>query len=462
MMSKMRGRLYILPLLMVFIHTREGFSAECQPSFEKRGITIFNCSGSGLDSMPELPEQAQVLDFSSNHFKAFPRIPESRHCNYSCGVANTGSHCRLAVSFSNNNIDSFTENALHELRCLQTLDLSHNDIKADLFHPAFFEEGVYYLQMLNLRGNPLGRLPDNIITYPFMHDLRQLDLSHCQLQEIGRNSVDDFGQMKILDLSYNQLTSIHQDTFKVHGLTTNTMSSNVQNLIMDGMPLLTDLKANQLSSFPNLVSLSISNNKAFSKVHRKALTRDHSKLRHVRLEDNWLTTLESDALPWEQLDSLLLGQNPWLCDERLAWMLKASCIQGPVVCAGPDKLRGKDLRTLNPSDLKREVSIVPLATIILVLLAMPVVSACGVFVWRRRRFCFCTKRELQGRYVTVFTRDADEDHEAMVDLRLKTNADRIITISNGGADDTKHLVRLEKDGNSTAAAANADEEEEEI
>ena len=75
--------------------------------------------------------------------------------------------------------------------------------------------GVYYLERLNLRGNPLGQLPDNVITHPFMRFLRHLDLSSCELTEMGKDSVDDLRDLMILDLSDNKLSSIHADTFKV-------------------------------------------------------------------------------------------------------------------------------------------------------------------------------------------------------------------------------------------------------
>ena len=127
-------------------------------------------------------------------------------------------------------------------------------------------------------------------------------------------------------------------------------------------------------------------------------------------------------------------------------------------CAGPGNLRGQDLKTLEGKNLKREVGIFPMASIILSLLAIPALGACAVFVWRRRRFCIGS-RELQGRYVTVFTRDSREDDEIRVDVRLRENANRILAVSNGSADDTKHLVKLEKNGGSNVAADDTEEEE---
>ncbi|GFS05709.1 reticulon-4 receptor-like 2 [Elysia marginata] len=226
------------------------------------------------------------------------------------------------------------------------------------------------------------------------------------------------------------------------------------------MPLLTEIRSHDLSAFSNLVSLSISGGKSFQKIHRGALTKHLPKLSQVRLENNWIGTLESDALPWEQLENLELGGNPWVCDDKIAWMIKADCIKGPVICEGPGHLRGHDLKTLNSEDLRREVPIIPMASIIISLLAIPVAIVCAVIVWRRRRFCPCAQHELQGRYVSVFTRDGDEDSEVRVDVRLRETASRIVAVSNGGADDTKHLVKFtSKDVGTNDAAYDTEEEE---
>lgn len=499
-----------------------------------------------MASLPEVPSDAQVLDFSMNQFTSFPLIPESPSCHFECGVKNSSSHCRLAISFNNNQIKKFESNALNELICLQTLDLSYNNIKADIFRPTLFDEGVYYLQRLNLRGNPLGTLPDNIITEPFMPNLQHLDLSDCKLRQMGRNSVDDFPNLLILDLSYNKLSDIHKDTFKglkrlnkldltnneltyfsehtfgdltnlqdlrlegnnikgfhddafyedsplvnldlannrlhhipypainkllklktldltgnpILRVSANDTVNSVENLILDDLPLLKEIGMHDLSAFTNLVSLSISGGKGFEKIHRGALSNYSPRLRYVRLEDNWLATLESDALPWKQLETLMLDGNPWLCDDRLNWMIEAECIKGPVICEGPGHLRGHDLKTLKASDLRREVTIIPTAAIIISLLAAPVVCVCVALVWRRRRFCPCSQHELQGRYVSVFTRDGDEESEVRVEVRLKENAKRIVAVSNGGADDTKHLVKFGKGGDTNQEIAYDTEEEE--
>lgn len=75
--------------------------------------------------------------------------------------------------------------------------------------------GVFYLRRLLLNNNPLGHLPGSVITQPFLPHLEELNLSHCDLEELDPNSVDDFGELEILDLSFNKLKSIDGKTFKV-------------------------------------------------------------------------------------------------------------------------------------------------------------------------------------------------------------------------------------------------------
>ncbi|KAK3770856.1 hypothetical protein RRG08_036456 [Elysia crispata] len=517
----------------------------CQTSSRSGGVHIFNCSKADLKSLPDVPSEAQVLDFSLNQFQSLPVIPESPSCEIGCGVDNSSSHCRLNISFSNNQIKSFERGALNRLQCLRVLDLSYNDIKADIFRPTFSVQGVYYLERLILRGNPLGELPDNAFSFPFMDFLNHLDLSSCKLTQIGPISVDDLEKLMTLNLSSNKLTDIDADTFKgllslnqldlsenkltyfsehvfgdleqlrdlrlngndiegfhdnafsdecglsnfdltdnslrdvpyaainkLQSLETLNLSKNpikkvsssgtpnkVRHLVLNDMPLLTEIRADDLAAFSNLVSLSISGSTVFRKIHNGALSKNFPFLTHVRLENNRIATLESDALPWEQLTSLSLGGNPWLCDDRLSWMLKADCIKGPIICAGPGNLKGRDFMSLDATDLNREVPIIPMASIVISLLAIPVVCACAVFVWRRRRFCPCPQHELQGRYVSVFTRDGDEDTDIRVDVRLRENANRIVAVSNGSADDTQHLVKIGEGGGSKADAYETEEEE---
>ncbi|RUS90839.1 hypothetical protein EGW08_001346 [Elysia chlorotica] len=538
----MMGQYRWAVLAAIFLSIPASWAGPCQSSVQGPGFDIFNCSKAELDSMPSLPKEAQVLDFSGNHFKSLPLIEESPACT-ACAETNPSVHCRLDISFRRNHIKTLEPRALRELKCLHTLDLSYNDIKADLFH--HFVQGVYYLEILNLRGNPLGQLPDSVIADPFMPSLSHLDLSSCKLTQMGRNSVDDFSKLMTLNLSSNQLTDIHADTFKglrslihldlsenklvyfsehifgdqtnlqdlrlngneiegfhdnafyddsnlinldlrdnklqevpytainklgslktlslsgnpIHKVTQHTTPNNVQNLVLDDMPLLEEIGPDDLTAFTNLVSLSISGGKGFTKIHNGALKKHFPNLRHVHLDDNWIGTLESDALPWEQLETLTLSGNPWMCDDRLRWMLEADCIKEPVVCAMPGTLKGRDLRTLDAKDLKREVTILPMASIVVSLLAIPVVCACAVFVWRRRRFCPCQSHELQGRYVSVFTRDGDEDSEVRIDVRLKESARRIVAVSNGSADDTHHLVKFGDEKGSKADAYDTEEEE---
>ncbi|CAG5127509.1 unnamed protein product, partial [Candidula unifasciata] len=338
------------------------------------GLLIFNCSDLSELLANQLSDKAEVLDYSRNKFTTLPIISESKECpdKHKCTTTNSTYHCRLDISFSRNQISNFTEESLRAVSCLRTLDLSFNELTADAFNANTFQSGVYYLQRLILNNNPIGRLPGNVITQPFMPYLRELDLSHCHLEDLSNkrqnqltympenifgdlvslkvlllsdNKIQGFHEgafyryssLEILDLRNNQLTSVPYTALDkltklqsldlsqnpIRQVTRGPITSGVQTLALDNIPDLAELGPYSLASFTGLVSLSVSGNKALQAIHPKFLGDNPATLKHVRLENNKLSTLGSDALPWKQLTGLKLGGNPWYCDNQLGWMIKA-------------------------------------------------------------------------------------------------------------------------------------------
>ncbi|GFS05706.1 leucine-rich repeat and immunoglobulin domain-containing nogo receptor-interacting protein [Elysia marginata] len=176
-----------------------------------------------------------------NRFTSFPVMPESPTCQEGCGVKNSSSHCRLAISFSNNQIKKFEPNPFRDLRCLQTLDLSYNDIKGDVLRPLLFDEefvsltehtlfstqGLRVLDQLDLTENELTYFSEHIFGDLIkLRDLRlrgnyikgfhdnafykdspllNLDLTNNRLQDIPYPAINKLMKLRTLDLSENPI-----------------------------------------------------------------------------------------------------------------------------------------------------------------------------------------------------------------------------------------------------------------
>jgi len=78
-------------------------------------------------------------------------------------------------------------------------------------------------------------------------------------------------------------------------------------------------------------------------------TRLSKRLTRVHLEDNRLTSLSEESLPWSTLNETKLGANPWTCDCNMVWMQRYKKIvvdSDEVECSAPSDHKGKKLFTL--------------------------------------------------------------------------------------------------------------------
>lgn len=156
---------------------------------------VFNCSGAGISTLPELPRGTKVLDLSGNHIQNIS-MPQTNPDSYK-GL--------LFLDLSKNNIALLKENDFQFLNNLQTLDLSGNQIQGVSLEPEVFN-GLDKLKNLTLEGNPLGSV--KIRTFHFMQlfSLTYLDLSHCGISSLEKESIM-IPTLEHLDLSWNKLTT---------------------------------------------------------------------------------------------------------------------------------------------------------------------------------------------------------------------------------------------------------------
>lgn len=113
-------------------------------------------------------------------------------------------------------------------------------------------------------------------------------------------------------------------------------------------------------------------------------------------------------------------------------------------CAGPITLKGENIKNVNPGDLSRDFALKSATAIIIMCLCVPVFGVCALLIWRRRRYCPCVKVTLKGQYVTLFTREMDEDGDQRMAVALKVNGSKLSAISNGSADDTLPFIKLQQ------------------
>ncbi|KAI4469668.1 hypothetical protein MML48_1g15684 [Holotrichia oblita] len=104
------------------------------------------------------------------------------------------------LDLSNNKFTILPDNVFTSLGLLQKLHLNSNQIRAN------FKEVFHYAQNLK----ELSMASSGIISTPTLPlpNLIYLNLSHNNIENINRNTVQKLGKLKCLDLSYNSITHI--------------------------------------------------------------------------------------------------------------------------------------------------------------------------------------------------------------------------------------------------------------
>ncbi|KAL8621893.1 hypothetical protein ACOMHN_046097 [Nucella lapillus] len=264
-------------------------------------VHALNCSHRGIPALPStadtaVPVGVEIFDFSHNRIKCLPKINNTRP---TCSIADCHVGCLLELRLQHNEIEYLHEEVFLDLTCLRSLDLSHNAItNQTLKRNHFFR--LSSLQHLDLHGNPLHTLPDNVLISVHLSHLHTLNLSSCQLQEIGQVAIDDFFEMEVLDLSRNQLSWLSSRTFQ--GLT----SLRILDLRWN---MLEVIENDTFADLRNLQELRLDHNRLVS-IGELAFHR-HAALQTVGVLDNMLTAVPYRALATlKTLRRLDLSHNP--------------------------------------------------------------------------------------------------------------------------------------------------------
>ncbi|XP_072384111.1 leucine-rich repeat, immunoglobulin-like domain and transmembrane domain-containing protein 2 [Diabrotica undecimpunctata] len=198
--------------------------------------------------------------------------------------------------------------------------------------PGTLDEGM---QVLDLSGNFLSKLPKAAFRSVGLLNLQRVYLSRAGLTEIHRDAFVDLIILVEIDLSDNEIYSLHPETF--HG------NERLRILYLNGNPLKELVRA-QFPTLPHLRTLELEN------CHLKVINRETfihlTALETLNLKYNLLQNLsETTFMNFAQLKTLALDGNPWQCDCDLRgfrdWFLASKLHSVPLICSEPKLLGGK-------------------------------------------------------------------------------------------------------------------------
>uniref|UniRef100_A0A336MVZ7 CSON004955 protein n=1 Tax=Culicoides sonorensis TaxID=179676 RepID=A0A336MVZ7_CULSO len=261
----------------------------------------------------------------------------------------------VELNLSNNRIEEIHHTAFNDLIKLIRLDMSNNQVVR-------LDGGVLRhlvsLDNLNFRNNQILDVPyednlehlvklsqldlsanfiENVNNYSFdqMHQLRLLNLSRNVINDFDLTAFDGLSGLKTLDLADNNLTVV--PTLQISKL------SNLTNLVLSGNPLtqippvaflnLFQLRELQLNNLPflikidarafidntNLRKLELENNIQFSELPLR-LFHGNPNLVDISIRGNKLHTLDAIQFPLDNLQRLMLANNPLECNCSLLWL----------------------------------------------------------------------------------------------------------------------------------------------
>lgn len=354
----------------------------CSPYGEYGQVQV-DCSGRKLLAFPtnaHLPPKTDFLDLKMNEIHKLDKLEKNDDIKH--------------LSLSINDLTEIDHFAFEQTKNLIYLDLSFNQLKTI---PETLFDGLDTLQFLNLSNNHLEYLPQDI--FKKCLTLFELRLSHNPLKSINSETFFYLSQLEVLDLSFNEIYSLESTTFRrlnkldtldlsgndlglvpinalrnAPSLTSLDLSKNpikivdedsfhklysLKELTMDHMKQLVEIKKKAFSHLFNLQILSLQDNPHLSYIDKFAFVGafNHSwiALRDVKLRRNALSTLSEGTLPFCNLTSLDLTENPWKCDCHLHWIkyceeLKKNFQRG-ILCTSPDRLRGHNLDSVEHKQL---------------------------------------------------------------------------------------------------------------
>ncbi|KAH8239709.1 hypothetical protein KR032_007171, partial [Drosophila birchii] len=202
-------------------------------------------------------------------------------------------------------------------------------------------EDLKGLTRLDLRGAGLHNISEDALKG--LEGLRFMDLSDNRLVAIPTSAFQTLGRLEELSIGQNDFEVISSGAFA--GL------RELRHLELTGAQRLRRVESGAFTGNTNLEHLNLSSNKQLSVLPATALG-GLPRLSTVVLKANQLSTLDEGLVPWADLQTLDLSENPFVCDCRLLWLRhlllsrNSSGQYAPVMCAYPSALRDLPLAQL--------------------------------------------------------------------------------------------------------------------
>ncbi|XP_052252992.1 vasorin-like isoform X2 [Dreissena polymorpha] len=342
-----------------------------------------NFTGQGLSQVPtgdSIPDDTENIDLSENSISNLTLV----------GYNNLKS--LKTFNISRNQISELTPNAFKDLTALMVLDLSRNNIKGELLEEHMFVD-LRKLETLNLEQNPMLILKSNVFNFMELPSLKRLDVSHCDIFVLERSSID-LPTLEYLDLSWNALTKVNKEAFRMMAdLKTLDMSHN-RIKVLDTVPYLPAIQTWNLDS--NLIE----------EVHIKdQIWQRADTIENLYLRNNKIMRFGPDDLPLDlvSLKVISLEQNDINCDCRMKWIADDADIPSletrniTITCRFPTRLAKREVLLIAANEFtgtcSAQVTSGMLVAIIVTSVIGVVCLAFGIYVavktiQRRRKFRF--------------------------------------------------------------------------
>ncbi|XP_068797162.1 chondroadherin-like protein [Struthio camelus] len=339
-------------LLLAAALALQGMAADrCPPACVCDNIrTHVLCLNRNLTGIPStIPQITKKLDLRGNSFKVIPagaflNIPYLTHLNLQhCKVesieegAFRGLGRLVYLNLAFNSIASIYQQSLDGLSSLQQLILEKNRIE-EIQPGAFGQLG--FLNFLNLGENALVYLPDMV--FQGLQVIKWLRLSHNSLHVLGNEAFAGLPTLRRLSLDHNELQALPSEALsRLSGTTRLDLGHNPITYITEEAIDMASLK----HLFLDNAALQVVSHRAFVK---------SPQLRTLDLRNNQLQGLQPLAGP-ASVAKISLTRNPLLCSCHLRpfreWVGRAR-VHVEAVCAGPPALRGQQLESLRPLDMR--------------------------------------------------------------------------------------------------------------
>jgi Leucine-rich repeat (LRR) protein len=341
-----------------------------------------DCTREKLETIPpasEWPSDIYILDISMNDIKRIDVMETNEELKYldlatnliESIEPNAFEHVNklYGIDLSHNELVTLPETLLDGLADLQTLNLSYNKIK---FLPDDFFSKTTYLQELRLAHNPLKILDPELFEHSgqlkvldlsgieafslkeglfhMLFELIELDLSDNYLMMVPTNSLRSARKLEILKLSGNPIRIFDEHSF--------VRLSTLKELYLNNMNELIEIKEKTFSYLYYLRKISINNNPHLSYIDKNAFhgifNRSWIAIKEADFRANRLLALSEHTLPFCNITTLDLRENPWTCDCHLLWAkhchLRPELTKG-IICANPARFRGTDLSLIDHQNL---------------------------------------------------------------------------------------------------------------